>query len=231
MFEARKVETRGNVFVGGARRSWQDIDRELRDIAKRQRALDAEEAILLCTVVRREIWRELGRASLGTASQDVPPKVRRFVLLRDRKRCVVPGCRASRHIDVHHIKPQHRGGSHESENLTCLCAGHHRALHDGLLTITGDAPNLVVTWKYPQTAAHLPRERPLPHVGQPAFGGPPVSSSYGVVVKKTEAALALTQLGFTKQEARAVVEEAVQSLSADASLEQIVRAALRLTKR
>src|SRR6185437_3449712 len=64
MFEARKVETRGNVFVGGARRSWQDIDRELRAIAKRQRALDAEEAMLLCTVVRREIWRELGRASL-----------------------------------------------------------------------------------------------------------------------------------------------------------------------
>src|ERR1700742_2085907 len=64
MFQARTVETRGNVFVGGQRRSWQEIDRELRAIAKRQRALDAEEAILLCTVVRREIWRELGRASL-----------------------------------------------------------------------------------------------------------------------------------------------------------------------
>src|SRR6201999_807950 len=64
MFQARTVETRGNVYAGGTRRSWQEIDGELRAIAKRQRALDAEEAMLLCTVVRREIWRELGRASL-----------------------------------------------------------------------------------------------------------------------------------------------------------------------
>src|SRR4051812_3604174 len=64
MAQARTVETRGNVYAGGTRRSWQEIDRELRAIAKRQRALDVEEAVLLCTVVRREIWRELGRASL-----------------------------------------------------------------------------------------------------------------------------------------------------------------------
>src|SRR5512141_2121952 len=60
----RSVETKGNVFMGGVRRSWQDIDRDLRSIAKRQRALDAEEAVLLCAVVRREIWRQLGKASL-----------------------------------------------------------------------------------------------------------------------------------------------------------------------
>jgi hypothetical protein len=58
------VQTKGNVFVGGQRQSWQDIDRALRSIAKRQRALDAEEAVLLCSVVRREIWRPLGKASL-----------------------------------------------------------------------------------------------------------------------------------------------------------------------
>jgi hypothetical protein len=58
------VVTKGNVFVGGERRSWQDIDRALRSIAKRRGALDAEEAELLCSVVRREIWRQLGKASL-----------------------------------------------------------------------------------------------------------------------------------------------------------------------
>src|SRR4051812_48399423 len=60
----RRVETMGNVFTGDERRSWQDIDRELRALAQRQRALEAEEAILLCAVVRREIWRQLGKASL-----------------------------------------------------------------------------------------------------------------------------------------------------------------------
>ncbi|HET9990565.1 MAG TPA: DUF222 domain-containing protein, partial [Kofleriaceae bacterium] len=65
------METKGNVFVGGVRRSWQDIDRDLRSIAKRQRALDAEEAVLLCAVVRREIWRQLGKASLLEYLEDV----------------------------------------------------------------------------------------------------------------------------------------------------------------
>ena len=41
------VVTKGNVFVGGERSSWQDIDRALRSIAKQRCALDAEEAVLL----------------------------------------------------------------------------------------------------------------------------------------------------------------------------------------
>ncbi|HEY6036299.1 MAG TPA: DUF222 domain-containing protein, partial [Kofleriaceae bacterium] len=67
----RRVEMMGNVFTGGVRRSWQDIDRELRGLAQRQRALDAEEAVLLCEVVRREIWRQLGKASLIEYLEDV----------------------------------------------------------------------------------------------------------------------------------------------------------------
>ena len=479
MFQARTAETRGNVFVGGTRRSWQEIDRELRAIAKRQRALDAEEAVLLRTVVRREIWRELGRASLleyleevlgyapkaakervriamaldempvlaealasgaqsysaireltrvataqtqqewcdaargknvrqieelvscrprgarpsdpaapdlkphvvrfeistatharlrhvqqvlaeenggqleddafvtalcdsildgnasaddggraryqvlttvcegckaawqhgggrdlpvsetdreiaecdaqrvgsdrepGTAAQDVAPQVRRFVMLRDRKRCCVPGCRASRHIDVHHVLPRHLGGGHGAENLTLLCSGHHRALHDGALTITGRAPNLVVKWKHgthvespepssphvgltargesgadgalhagpssnPASGADVPRDhssadRPLPAEpsGRPSLEpgdgvrlphvGP--RSSYGWIVTKTEALQALVQLGYSKSEARGFIEDAAQKVPRDASLERLVREALRSAKR
>ncbi|HET9990623.1 MAG TPA: HNH endonuclease, partial [Kofleriaceae bacterium] len=117
----------------------------------------------------------------GTAAQDVAPKVRRFVTLRDRMRCTVPGCRAARHIDVHHIVPRHLSGGHEPENLTLLCSGHHRALHDGNLTITGRAPELVVAWPHgvvgvkdvepavgeaqPASAEARNEAEPLPHVG------------------------------------------------------------------
>jgi hypothetical protein len=208
----------------------------------------------------------------GTAAQDVPPKVRRFVLLRDRQRCIVPGCRASRHIDLHHLRPRHLGGGHEPENLACLCSGHHRALHDGLLIITGDAPNLTVTWKYPTlvgppspdqfsqvepaTSSESVRLRaesvqPLPHVGltktaadvldvhrqtsgrslESAPPRAPDLSNYARVVMKTEAVLALSQLGFTRHEARAVVDEAVKGLPPDATLERLLRASLRLTNR
>jgi len=422
----RRVEMMGNVFTDGERRSWQDIDRELRALAQRQRALDAEEAVLLCAVARREIWRELGKASLleyledvlgyapkaakervrvamaldelpllhdalasgeqsysaikeltrvavaknqaewiaaargknvrqieelvagrrrgdlptdppvpdlkpqivrfeittatlarlrqvqqvlagecggqleddalvsamcdaildgheaaddggrarhqiittvceqcsqgwqhgggrelaisatdlaiaecdaqrvgsdrepGKAVQDIAPKVRRFVLLRDRRRCTVPGCRAARHIDVHHIHPQHLGGGHEPENLTCLCAGHHRALHDGRLKITGRAPNIHVEWTngiVEPDAGDLPVAQP--HVGhaQLRHGEP---SKYETTVKKTEAVQAMKQLGFRLPEARVYVERAAQHLPREATLDQLIRRALRV---
>ena len=447
------VQTKGNVFVGGEQQSWQDIDRALRSIAKRQRALDAEEAVLLCSVVRREIWRPLGKASLleyleevlgygpkaahervrvalaldelpalaeaiangeqsysavkeltrvataktqaewiaaargknvrqieelvaghkrgdrptdapdpdlkpqvvrfeistatharlrhaqqvlaeenggqldddafvaalcdaildgnasaddggraryqilttvcekcdqawqhgggrdlavsttdlaiaqcdaqrvgsdrepGKAAQDVTPMVRRFVMLRDRKRCTVPGCRATRHIDVHHIEPQHLGGGHEKENLTLLCSGHHRALHEGHLIITGRAPNLSFVWtsgiiEADAADVDVAEARGLgavaphvlaPHVGQDECGagtvcGPPpretvtvpAQSKYDWTVKKTEVIAAMKQMGFSKEESRALVEQAIAELPRSASREELVRRALRV---
>ena len=62
------------------------------------------------------------------ATADIPPSVRRLVLHRDRKCCTVPGCRSSRFLDLHHIEPKERGGSHEPENITTLC-GLCRARH------------------------------------------------------------------------------------------------------
>ena len=47
-----------------ARSSWQSIDRELRSIARRQRALDAEEAELVCRASREQVWRKFGCATM-----------------------------------------------------------------------------------------------------------------------------------------------------------------------
>ena len=44
--------------------SWKEIDRELRRLARRRAALDAEEARWLRDAVRAEIWHELGMATL-----------------------------------------------------------------------------------------------------------------------------------------------------------------------
>lgn len=70
------------------------------------------------------------------ASRTIPPALRRQVLRRDHHRCVVPGCRASRFIAVHHLHERSRGGANLADNLVSLCSGHHRALHDGRLSIT-----------------------------------------------------------------------------------------------
>jgi hypothetical protein len=76
------------------------------------------------------------------ASQEIPPSVRRMVHHRDKSRCVVPGCRARRFLDCHHLTPREAGGKHTLANLVIVCAGHHRALHRGTLVVEGTIGSL-----------------------------------------------------------------------------------------
>jgi len=98
-------------------------------------------------------------SATARATQDITPKKRAAVFRRDRGRCCVPGCRSARYLEVHHIIPRADGGSHELENLCLLCDGHHHALHDGKLTITGCAPALTVRFA-PYASPRRPREVP-----------------------------------------------------------------------
>ena len=143
-------------------------------------------------------------AGEGRATQDVPPRVVRFVKRRDAGRCCVPGCRSARYLEIHHVVPRALGGSHAADNLTLLCDGHHRALHEGKLSITGSAPKLEVRW--------------LTHVGRKP-------DRDAAIVRDAE--LALTTLGFKPPEARAAVSTAMSSLAANAPLESVLREALR----
>ena len=75
----------------------------------------------------------------GHLTRTIPPATRRVVEHRDRRRCTVPGCTNRLHFDIHHLVPFSRGGPHTPSNLVCLCSAHHRNLHDGHLSIRGDA--------------------------------------------------------------------------------------------
>ena len=78
----------------------------------------------------------------------VSQALRRHIFARDNERCCVPGCQFVYNIDLHHLKFQCHGGKHDKSNLTLLCGVHHQLLHEGKLTITGEAPHaLVFTWK------------------------------------------------------------------------------------
>ena len=55
------------------------------------------------------------------ATRSIPPAIRRAVLRRDRGRCVVPGCRGSRFVDVHHLVARAAGGGHRPSGLAVLC--------------------------------------------------------------------------------------------------------------
>ncbi len=134
------------------------------------------------------------------AKQDIPPKTRRFVFHRDGGTCVVPGCRAKRFLDVHHIVARADGGGHEAENLAVMCSLHHRELHAGAFAIAGPASKLEVT-------SHAP------HVGHRSE----------LEAMTVEAKQALTQAGYPRLVASRMVERAMPA----ATLEDLIRAALR----
>ena len=71
------------------------------------------------------------------AKQTVTPATRRAVLRRDHQRCVVPGCRNARFLDLHHFEPRSEGGGNKTDNLITLCGVHHRAAHRGELAVEG----------------------------------------------------------------------------------------------
>lgn len=139
------------------------------------------------------------------ASQDISPATRRLVHQRDGFRCQVPGCRASRNLDVHHIKPRSKGGTGDADNLVTLCAEHHRAHHDGKLAIerarTGEL--------------HIARLEPEP---TPARAAPP-----DVVARVIDA---LVGMGFRKYEARSLVDQAIPHVG-DPDPSALLREALR----
>jgi hypothetical protein len=86
----------------------------------------------------RPLLRLMTRA-LGVPLRSVTPQLRRLVFARDGGRCIVPGCKHWRFIDVHHVVPRAHRGPHRLENLACLCTAHHRAVHEGVLAIEGSA--------------------------------------------------------------------------------------------
>jgi hypothetical protein len=76
--------------------------------------------------------------SVGRSLRIVPERTRVVVEHRDGG-CRVPGCGATRWLQVHHIRHWEDGGSTDTANLLCLCSFHHRLHHRGRLGITGDA--------------------------------------------------------------------------------------------
>jgi hypothetical protein len=72
-------------------------------------------------------------------SRTVPPKIKNYVMARDKGRCVVPGCR-NRAIHFHHEDGRQNG--HDPSRCFGLCGSHHRGRHKGYLRTEGSMPDL-----------------------------------------------------------------------------------------
>lgn len=75
--------------------------------------------------------------SVAHAGRTIPAHVRTALTARDPL-CVVPGCGASRFLEVHHWRRDYaRGGRTELDNLCRICPHHHDLLTRGDFELTG----------------------------------------------------------------------------------------------
>lgn len=179
-------------------------------------------------------------------TRSIPPATRRAVLRRDRGRCVVPGCRNSRHVDVHHIVPRAVGGDHAAPLLVTMCSTHHRAVHYGRLWIAGDAiaglqfTHVDGTPYGQQAVARGPAAAPYPAAAPcPAAATPPVpaqavaplppATTAGPKPRTDDSTVrsTLIELGFPAAVATGAVTRARAHVGREAALETLMIAALR----
>jgi hypothetical protein len=158
----------------------------------------------------------------------IPKATRDFVWKRDHGRCRVPGCRATRNLACHHVEFRSQGGDHDPQNLMLLCDGHHKLLHDGLLTINGRAPDQLT---FVRDGKHLADGRSSLDMDAVSQLGTEVKRSrFADAVKLEHAKQALVQLGFGARAARAALTTACAHVGADADVPVLVKAVLALER-
>ncbi len=69
------------------------------------------------------------------------PTIRQRVLSRDGHCCAVPGCENKGNLMSHHIKWRVHGGPTLVKNEVCICQSCHSLIHEGLLSVEGNAPH------------------------------------------------------------------------------------------
>ena len=71
----------------------------------------------------------------GHATRAIAPVLRRKLMDRAKYRCEIPECTNRFWLDIHHVDPWARAKKHVPDRLLVLCAGHHRAIHNGYLAV------------------------------------------------------------------------------------------------
>ena len=143
------------------------------------------------------------------ATQTIPPRVRREVLLRHGKRCAVPGCRHAAFVHIHHTTRRADGGDHDPNLLLPLCDGHHTAAHLGTLVIGG-------TYSSGFTFTHADGIE---------YGAPTASPALSKVLAET--LQVLLALDFRQRDAQKMIDRAKPHVGHHATVEESVRLALR----
>ena len=86
------------------------------------------------------------RRRVVKTEKTISDAMRKKVLKRDGHKCQRPGCGRTFFLEVHHIEPEGAGGATEEKNLCTACAFCHDLVHEGKLSVEGEAPHKL-TWR------------------------------------------------------------------------------------
>jgi hypothetical protein len=160
------------------------------------------------------------------AEPTIPERIRRKVFERDGYKCTFPGCRSSRNLSVHHIRHRANGGTHDPPNLTTQCDGHHGLHHDGIITISGQAPDALVFMRDGKQVG-MPAPRPDATPPAPPDAAPPVRAKAVDGEMRALAKAALTQAGYRSAIAKRAVDIACAHVGTNADLTALIKEALK----
>ena len=93
--------------------------------------------------------RDAEALDIGRRTRAWPASMRRAALARDR-RCQVPGCGATRYLDVHHLVHWIDGGTTSLDNAACVCRRCHVMLHEGGYALERLAPAVPIAGEPPE---------------------------------------------------------------------------------
>ena len=77
---------------------------------------------ILCGGRVRIVAQDLHCLYYSDLGEAVPPALRALVMARDMGICSIEGCRSRYRLQIHHLHPRSRGGSHHPDNLITLCS-------------------------------------------------------------------------------------------------------------
>ncbi|MHC9538917.1 MAG: HNH endonuclease [Vulcanimicrobiota bacterium] len=86
------------------------------------------------------------RRRVVKTEKTISDAMRKKVLKRDGHKCQRPECGRTFFLEVHHIEPEGAGGATEEKNLCTSCAFCHDLVHEGRISVEGEAPHKL-TWR------------------------------------------------------------------------------------
>jgi hypothetical protein len=123
-----------------------------------------------CSVVKIHRGPDGQVRGTGRRRRTVSPQLRRALEARDRG-CRFPGCGA-RFTEAHHVVHWQDGGDTTLDNSLLLCRRHHRAVHEGRVTVCLDADGQAVFFTPKGKALAGAPPRKLPPQERPATKRP-----------------------------------------------------------